>query len=345
MIEIDGSEGEGGGQVVRSSLTLAMITGRSFRINNVRGRRKKPGLKRQHLTAVHAAKEVCSAKCEGDALNSSALEFVPSEMKTGEFNFQIGTAGSATLVAQTLIPALAIADTPTKITVEGGTHNPMAPCFDYLSQVYLPLFERMGPSFQTDFESFGFYPAGGGKFSVTVHPQQDLEGMELFDRGSKCKPEVISIVSDLPKSIGERENKTIMRKMNWDANRFSVVEVEKPKGPGNAILVFLKSSNVTELFTAIGEIGVTAEQVARRLVKEFRQYISADDIPVGPHLADQILLPMGIAAHQGKTSQFKTMPLSQHSSTHIDILQRFLDVKIEVEPAEGRNVLVKVSPK
>ena len=164
MIRIDGSFGEGGGQILRTSLSLSLATGKAFRIEKVRAGRERPGLLRQHLTAVLAAAEVGGAEVQGATLGSTELTFSPGAIRAGEYRFSVGTAGSGTLVFQTILPALMLAAKPSRIVIEGGTHNIAAPPFDFLARTFVPLLERMGPKVQLQFERYGFYPAGGGRF-------------------------------------------------------------------------------------------------------------------------------------------------------------------------------------
>ena len=171
-VHIDGSQGEGGGQIVRSALALALITGRPITIENLRAKRPKPGLMRQHLAAVHAALAVCDGRAEGDELGSRRLGFEPQQVRGGEYRFKLPTAGSATLVLQTVLPALMIAEAPSAVVLEGGTHNPWAPPFDFLQAAFLPLLSRMGPRVSASLQRHGFYPAGGGQFTVTIEPAQ-----------------------------------------------------------------------------------------------------------------------------------------------------------------------------
>src|SRR5689334_333662 len=175
MLKLDGSVGEGGGQILRTALALSALTGQPFEIEKIRAKRRKPGLLRQHLTAVRAATALCQAQVEGDSLGSMTLRFVPGDVKPGEYAFAIGTAGSATLVLQTVLPPLLLASRPSKITIEGGTHNPLAPPVDFLDRSFLPLVRRMGPRVRVQLERWGFYPAGGGRISVEIEPVQRLQ--------------------------------------------------------------------------------------------------------------------------------------------------------------------------
>ena len=155
---------------MRTALALSMVTGRSFRIENIRAGRKKPGLMRQHLTSVNAAAEVCRAEVKGNELGSTELEFFPGTVRPGNYHFSVGTAGSTTLVLQTVLPPLMIAQAPSTLTLEGGTHNPFAPPYDFLERVFAPVIERMGPKIDLNIEGYGFYPAGGGKIKIQINP-------------------------------------------------------------------------------------------------------------------------------------------------------------------------------
>ena len=186
MISIDGSFGEGGGQILRTALGLSLVTGQPFRIEKIRAGRRNPGLLRQHLTAVKAAAKIGQAEIAGVNIGSTQLTFTPGRVAHGDYQFAVGTAGSATLVLQTILPALLVSgdqDQQTQLTIEGGTHNPFAPPFDFLSQAFLPLLERMGVRVEARLERYGFYPAGGGRIEITIKPAKRLEPIELNERG------------------------------------------------------------------------------------------------------------------------------------------------------------------
>ncbi|KLU07896.1 RNA 3'-terminal phosphate cyclase [Rhodopirellula islandica] len=341
MIEINGSEGEGGGQIVRSSLALAAVTGQPIRLTNIRGGRKKPGLLRQHLAGVRAIKQVCSGDVSGDQLGSNELTLVPGELSGGDHCFEVGSAGSAILVAQTILPVLLHADAPSTIEIGGGTHAAWAPPFDFFRRCYLPLLARMNANVEVDLESHGFYPAGGGRMVMKVTPSSGMNGLTLTDRIGKLKPKVTALVSRIPASVGERECDLIARKTGWDKKAFQVLDVPRAGGPGNVVMIELGFDNVCELIIGFGKIGVKAEQIARATLREARAHL-ASEVPVGAYLADQLLLPMGLAARHGHRSEFRTGPLSQHSQTHIEVLQRFLDVKIQSVTDENGSVHVSV---
>ncbi|HEV2856561.1 MAG TPA: RNA 3'-terminal phosphate cyclase [Thermoanaerobaculia bacterium] len=331
MIELDGSMGEGGGQILRSSLALSMRTGTPVRIRDIRARRARPGLMRQHLTAVQAAARVSGARIEGDEVGSREISFEPGEVRPGEYRFDIGTAGSATLILQTVLPALLHAGGPSVLLLEGGTHNPQAPPFDFLDRAFLPLLRRMGARVEAVLERPGFYPAGGGRIRVTVSPSGPLDGLELLERGEILEQRAIAILSALPRHIAERELRHVEGETGWAPSAFEIREVRSP-GPGNVLLLEVETAAVTEVFTGFGEKGVRAEEVAERALREMRRWLDSG-VPVGEHLADQLLLPLALAG----SGSFVTLPLSLHATTQIDLIPRFLDVRIAVTPVgEGR---------
>lgn len=334
-IVIDGSQGEGGGQILRSSLALALVTGQSVQIEGIRAGRDKPGLMRQHLTAVRAAVEIGQAEVDGDEIGSQSIRFQPQAIKPGDYKFSVGTAGSATLVLQTVLPALMIAEQPSELTLEGGTHNPWSPPYDFLEHAYFPLLQKMGANVTAGLEQYGFYPAGGGRFSVAIEPTAQLRGLQLEKRGEMLQRSATALVANLSRRIAQREIDTAAEKLNWAPNCLHVQEVNNSAGPGNIVMIELHSENVREVFTGFGRPGVKAEHVANNAVKQVRDYL-ATDAPVGPYLADQLLLPLGIAAWKDKQrSQFRTLPLSRHSTTHISILQQLLNIPISVEKEGG----------
>lgn len=325
MITIDGSQGEGGGQILRSSLALSLVTGLPFCIEKIRAGRKKPGLMRQHLTAVEAAAAVGRAETEGAGIGSQQLFFAPKSVKAGKYRFAVGTAGSCTLVLQTVLPALLTADAPSEVVLEGGTHNPNAPPFDFLAKVYLPILGRMGPKVSATLERPGFYPAGGGRFTVTVEPVAKLDRIDIPERGALLKRSARAIVARLPRSIGERELKVVRERLGWDEECCRVEEACSSPGPGNILCIELESEHCAELFAGFGELGVSAEKVAKDTVRQVDDYLAAN-VPVGPYLADQLLLPMALAGG----GSFRTMAPTRHMTTNAGVIRLFLPVRVEM---------------
>jgi RNA 3'-terminal phosphate cyclase (ATP) len=336
MIVIDGSQGEGGGQILRSSLALSLVTGQAFRIAKIRAGRRKPGLLRQHLAAVNAASAVGQSRVEGVHIGSQELFFAPGKIKPGKYHFAIGTAGSGTLVLQTVLPALLTAPFSSEIVLEGGTHNPNAPPFDFLSRVFLPLVNRMGPKVSAVLHRPGFYPAGGGKFTISVEPSEILIPLDLPQRGKVHRMTARAVVANLPRQIAERELQVVRHRLGWDDNALMIEEVDSP-GPGNILCLEIESEKVTEIFSGFGRRGVPAEKVAEETIREALEYLAAD-VPVGLHLADQLLLPMALA---GKGS-FRTVAPTPHLATNMEVIRRFLPVAMEIRQHTEDNWEVRI---
>lgn len=343
-IIIDGSDGEGGGQVLRTALSLSAITGKAMRIEHVRGKRKKLGLFRQHLTAFKAAAEICGAAMEGAELGSSEIAFHPGPIKGGDYKFSIGSAGSTVLVAQTLLPILAMADTASQVTISGGTHNRWAPTFDFFDRAFLPQFTAMGGRASAQLLRYGFHPAGGGAIALDVRPTANSQALDLMARGPRTQTRVVAVVSNLKRDIANREVKALMKGLSLSADQGEIIHADSP-GPGNVVTLFLDHQNVTEVFTGLGENGVRAEAVAKTVLREAQSYLSATDpsgtvdTAVGEHLADQLLLPMALMGG----GVFTTTDITQHTRTNIDIITMFLDVKITTQPLGRKCWKVEVS--
>lgn len=342
QVEIDGSWGEGGGQIIRSALALSLVTGRPVRITRIRAGRQKPGLLRQHLTGVRAAAEVGRAAVEGDTLGSSQLRFVPTTIAAGHYRWDIGSAGSTTLVAQTVLPALLFADHVSQLTIVGGTHNSMAPPFDFLQAAYLPLLQRLGPRVEASLQQYGFYPAGGGQLTLTVHPSA-LRGYDLLERGKLLRCSAEAVVANLPLEIAQRELDTVRRRLDWGATATLHPRQVPGPGPGNAVLIRYDFEHVSEVFTSFGQRGVSAERVAANAVRDARNYLRSDAV-LGEYLTDQWLLLLALAVWQtGQAHSFSCVPLSSHSTTHLRIIEQFLGVVCTSEPRDDGSLAVTLS--
>jgi RNA 3'-terminal phosphate cyclase (ATP) len=334
-IHIDGSVGEGGGQILRSALALSMVTGKPFRIEKIRAGREKPGLLRQHLTAVNAAAAICSAHVEGAAISSRELSFTPGEINAGDYSFAVGSAGSTTLVLQTVLPALLCAGAPSSLTLEGGTHNPHAPPLDFLERAFVPLIARMGPSVDVAMERAGFFPAGGGRFFVNISPAPKLSPLHIRERGEIKRKLAKAVIAALPGDIAKRELARIEKVMGWTGDELQIRQLPDEWGPGNVLTLEIESEHVIDVFTGFGMKGVTAEAVAEHAMQDARRYIAAD-VPVGECLADQLMLPMALAGE----SSFVTSELTRHSTTNIEVIRMFLPVRIETSEIGRERVLV-----
>jgi len=337
MIAINGSTGEGGGQILRSALALSMVTGKPVRIEKIRARRPKPGLLRQHLTAVLAAAKVSGADVKGAHFGSRELWFTPREVRPGDYSFAIGTAGSTTLVLQTVLPPLLTATGRSTISLDGGTHNPHAPPFDFLESSFVPLVNRLGPKVTLAIERHGFFPAGGGRMTIEIEPARVLTPFDIVERGEIRERRATAIVAGLPREIGDRELAVVAEQLKWPADCLHVRHLPSGHGQGNALLLSIGSDSVTEVITSFGQRGVRAEHVAAQAVAEGREYLEAE-APIGPHLADQLLLPLALAGG----GSFLTMPLSPHAQTNIEIIEMFLNVSIAAREVRSAAWLVQV---
>ncbi len=339
MITIDGSMGEGGGQVLRTSLSLSLVTGAGVRFVNLRAGRKKPGLLRQHLACVEAARIVGDAEVKGAELGSRELLFRPRALKGVNCTFSVGTAGSACLVFQTVLPALLFAKEPSSLVLEGGTHNPMAPPFEFLAETFLLQLARMGAKVTVALSSAGFYPAGGGRFQATIEPVTSLERLDLEARGGPPDVSIRALVANLPWSIGERELRAARSRLELPDAPGKVVVVPSP-GPGNALLVVVEGDRVREIFAAFGEKGTSAENVARRAAGEARRVLEAG-VPVGEYLADQLLVPMAL----GSGGILRTVKPSLHTETQLALLPLFLPIEPRVTRAGEDEYILEISRK
>jgi RNA 3'-terminal phosphate cyclase (ATP) len=329
VIELDGSQGEGGGQVLRTSLTLSMITGQPVRIVNIRANRPKPGLMRQHLVAVQAAAEVCGADISEVQVGARTLEFAPGRIRSGAYSFAIGTAGSSMLVLQTLLPALLYADAPSTVTVSGGTHNPKAPPAEFLQRAYGRVMEQMGAQIGIGLERHGFYPAGGGIVTASVQPCAQLRRLTLMAPGPRRAGYAESFIAAVPYVVAQRELDTVGRAMGWSEEQLRPRQLPDKIGPGNVLLITLESEHVTEVFASFGEKSVPAETVAKQAVQDARFYM-ASGAAVSEHLADQLMLPMALAGG----GQFTVDRISLHARTNAEVITRFLPVRIAFEAGE-----------
>ncbi|WP_091194005.1 RNA 3'-terminal phosphate cyclase [Formivibrio citricus] len=338
MIELNGAHGEGGGQILRTALTLSMLTGIPFRINRIRAKRAKPGLLRQHLTAVSAAAAVCGANVDGAALGSTALTFTPGAIRGGDYRFAIGSAGSTTLVLQTILPALWFADAASTVHVSGGTHNPAAPPVDFLQQSWLPLMRRMRVQTELECLRHGFFPAGGGEVCAKVAPVSGkLQPLTLESRGEWRATRAVAIVAGVPGEVAKRELEQVESLLGpMDTELRSLPARE---GPGNVVMVSLAYEHVCETFVAFGERSLAAETVAQKVAGEARRYREGG-AAVGEHLADQLALPLALAGG----GRFTTNRVSDHLRTNLDVIGQFLPVRGDISEITPGVWAVDVQP-
>ena len=334
MIVIDGSEGEGGGQVVRNALALSLVTGQPFRIDNVRGRRSKPGLMRQHITAIEAACGVGAASCDGATVGSSQMTFRPGRVQPGEYRFAIGTAGSTGLVLQTILPPLMLADAPSRVVLEGGTHNMLAPPFEFIARCFLPLVARMGPQVTAKLVRHGFYPAGGGRIEVDIVPVP-LTPVELVHRGALRRVSARAVIAALQEDIAERELSSARAGLDWAEEAFAVDRLPDDVGPGNILLLEAEFDCVTEIASGFGKLGVAAQHIGKTTAARMAGYLASQAF-AGPYLADQLLLPIALAGG----GCFTSVKPSQHAITAAQIIERFVGREVTFgERANGMHLI------
>ena len=337
MITIDGARGEGGGQILRTALCLSLLTRTPVRFENVRAGRAKPGLLRQHRACVQAATQIGDARVQGAELGSTAFSFHPRALRGGALEVHIGSAGSALLVLQCVLPALLGADSPTTLVLEGGTHNPWAPSFEFLERSFLPLLRSMGAAVEIRLIRPGFFPAGGGRVEVEIQPCRALTPLTLLERGPVRRVTATALVSALPRRVGVTELSVLRARLGLDRDAAQLREVTDPRGPGNAVWVEAETGPLTALFVAFGARGRPAAAVAAAAADGFLAWRSRG-APVGPHLADQLLLPLALAGG----GAFRTGPLTAHTRTNIETIRAFLDLPITAAPGPGDTVEVRL---
>ena len=318
MIIIDGSEGEGGGQVLRNAAALSLVTGEPFRITNIRSKRPKPGLMRQHVTAIEAACVIGGAETTGLAVGSTELTFKPGRVCPGDYHFAVGTAGSTSLVLQTVLMPLIFVDAPSRLVLEGGTHNMMAPPFEFLERAFLPIINRMGPTVTAKLIRHGFYPRGGGRVEVEITPAP-LRRIECVDRGALISRSAMAYIAGLSGEIAEREIKEAKKRLpDWPEDAFAIRTLPESVGPGNIVMIEAAYENVTEISSGFGKLGASSESIAKDAARRVAGFMATDAF-AGPYLADQLLLPFALAGG----GQFTTVKPSQHSRTAADIIALF----------------------
>jgi RNA 3'-terminal phosphate cyclase (ATP) len=343
VLAIDGSYGEGGGQILRTSLALSCALGRPVEIGNIRRARPKPGLRPQHLTAVKAAAAISGARVEGAGLSSTALRFSPGPVIGNDYRFDVsekqGSAGSTSLVLQTILLPLCFAQNPSRVTVIGGTHVPWSPTFHYLRQVFSAALSRAGASVDLALERWGWYPVGGGKIAARINPKRAFSSIAITGRGKLKGVSGLSAVSNLRKDIAERQRSQALNALKQRGIEASIEIVSAPS-PGNGTLVFLLAEfdAVTAGFDALGAPGKRAEAVADEACRALFEYLDTTGA-LDPHLADQIIPYLALS--EGP-SEFTTSRITRHLLTNIWVVKQFMDVDISIEGKEGEQGRIRV---
>jgi RNA 3'-terminal phosphate cyclase (ATP) len=327
-IILDGSYGEGGGQILRTALALAAMVGKAVKISSIRSGRRTPGLRSQHLMAVRAIAEVSSARVGGAEVGSRSLIFEPGKIKPNAFTLPIGTAGSTSLVLQAILPPLLCARGESHLRITGGTHVPWSPPFHYLKEVFLPHLAEMGARVQVEIGRWGFYPRGGGELEAHVSPVSMLRSIERNARGRLEEISGFSAVSNLPYSIGERQRVRVEKCLIAAGYNPSRVDLVTAPGTGTGTAVFLlgRFEKSVSGFTSLGEKGKPAERVAEDAFLDFQNFMKTE-AAVDAHLGDQLLLYMALA--KGRSS-LAVQEITKHLLTNIWVIEQFLPVKFHV---------------
>jgi len=324
---VDGSSGEGGGQMLRTSLALSCITGKSLRMESIRVARRNPGLAKQHLASVRAACRICGAKCHGAVIGSKFLDFQPGTVQAGQYHFDIGSAGSASLVIQTILPVLFLADESSSVTVAGGTHNPLAPPYDFLCESFVPAIAAAG--FQADCKliKHGFFPAGGGEITFDIKPWREDPKQIINLCEPINKPQIYAriYIAKLPVHIAQRQERLLLQS-KLKIENIEHIEVKDSNGPGNCVMIRPCGSSRTTVFTAFGMKGKPSEAVVNEAVSLAADFL-ASGAAIDRFLADQLLIYMALS----RAGCYTTNKISTHLQTNIEIIKKFLPINFNIE--------------
>lgn len=341
MIEIDGSEGEGGGQILRSALALSILTRRPFKLINIRARRSKPGLQPQHLMCVRAAGTISGAQYKGAANGSAVLYFEPGAVKSGSYTFSIGTAGATALVLHTVYLPLALrGDAPSTVTVTGGTHNTHAPCFHFLETTWAAYLARIGIKVELEMTRPGFYPRGGGEIRAVIHPCSRVNGLSLLACPELTTAGGFSAFAGLPETVGKRQARRVSVRLKSEGVESHIPAEEwEAASPGSVAAVIFRQAPVPPLFFGLGERGKPSEAVADDAADEAIAFRDSG-CPVDPHSADQLLLPL---AFSDDASEYRASEITRHTTTNVETVRKFVDRTISIEDGAGKSGVVRIA--
>ena len=341
MIEIDGSFGEGGGQILRTALALSVIFKRPLTLHHIRAKRKDPGLGHQHLMAVNALAQISGAKVEGNVIGSQKLTFIPGEVCPGDYHFPIETAGSVSLLLQALLLPLCLSQNRFGLILQGGTHVPWSPPYHYLSEILFPILHFMGVSVGGRIDQWGWYPKGGGVIRVEVQPSPSLGPISLRERGSLKRIHGFSAASLLPKHVAERQREEALRRIEKEMKmgaEITILPDPPSRGPGSFLFLVTESEGALAGFSSLGRRGKRAEEVAGEAVNSLKEYLEAQGC-VDPHLADQLIPFMAVA--KGNSS-FTTTRVTEHLLTNLWVIQHFKNVRVSMTGGKGKEGKVEL---
>ncbi len=333
-IEIDGSYGEGGGQILRTALALSAILKRPFTIHHIRSKRMNPGLQAQHLEAVEALAQITEAKTEGVKFGSQTISFCPKEIISGDYHFEVKTAGSVILLLQAIFLPLCLAQGPSRVTLVGGTHVPWSPPFHYFLRVLLPTLEPMGISVDAAIEKWGFYPRGGGRIQLNINPAQELKPLHLTDRGSLKRIWGLSARSNLPRHVAERQKDQAVQRIQKELNiepEINVLHDVSSNGPGSFLFLLAEHEKAFAGFSSLGKKGKPAERVADEAVDDLKDYLRSGG-GIDLYLSDQIIPFMALTK---ANSSFTTARMTGHLLTNLWVVSHFLQVRVEKQGEAG----------
>ncbi|NIS81135.1 MAG: RNA 3'-terminal phosphate cyclase [Anaerolineales bacterium] len=341
LIEIDGSKGEGGGQILRSALALSLATGKPMRMHHIRARRPKPGLRPQHLKSVEAAAVVGQAEVDGAVIGSSEITFRPRQLQAGNFHFDIGTAGATGLVLQTIFLPLSLVDAPSAVTITGGTHVRWSPCFHYLHWHWMPFMRKIGYDADLYLDLAGFYPQGGGQLRAVIRPRGSTSSLRLKKRGEVLRVRGLSAISNLPLHIAKRQREQTLRRLRGFDYSVQVDISELPsRTKGTLLILLVECEGGQACYFGLGERGKPAERVADEAVNQLLAFQESDGV-IDEYLADQLLLPLAVLTG---ASEFRTSKVTGHLVTNAEVIRAFTAAQIMIEGDQGDPGWVRIEP-
>ncbi len=323
---IDGSFGEGGGQILRSSLTLSMITGKAIEIHSIRAGRKVPGLRNQHLTALEASAEICNAKITGNKVGSKRITFSPSTIESGDYSFDTGSAGSSFLVFQTIFPALMLQKSKSTVTIKGGTHNLMAPPAEFIQKTFLGTLQKLGVNSSVTIKRYGYYPKGGGEIEAHISPISRSKELSVSKLSKITKVSGEPVVIRKSKVIAEHQESELITILPEIKN----ISIFPPAvGPANSVSITVQREEIEQVFTGFGKRNVDPVITARVVANRAKEYIRSNFF-CDTHLTDQLLIPLLLL----KGGNFTCPKPTLHATTNAEIVKMFTGKKIQFQEVE-----------
>ncbi len=343
IVHIDGSYGEGGGQILRTALAFSTLLNRPIRLTRIRAGRKNPGLQPQHLKSIEALTKITEATTEGVRMGSEAITFIPKKVLPGNYEFDIGTAGSVTLLLQALLLPLSFSEATSHLVLTGGTHVEWSPPFHYLSEVLFPVLSSMGIEAKAEIKEWGWYPKGGGRVEMEIYPASEIKPLTLTHRGTLKRIYGISVSSNLPNHVAERQRDRAHKRVEGELNLKGEIEVlsKVPSiGQGSFLFLVVESERVRAGFSSLGRKGKRAEEVADEVVDSVKEYLRSEAC-IDPHLADQLVPFMALAKG---ASSFTTTQITDHLLTNLWVIEHFLNLSVSISGKRGERGKIDLIP-